>query len=52
MTTDAIQLSLDGEPISGTNLRFEILPGALELCLPKESPLLGSLDRGPVSGRR
>ena len=28
---EAIQLNLDGEPLSGTKLRFEVLPGALEL---------------------
>jgi len=38
---DAIQVNLDGEPISGTKLRFEVLPGALEVCVPAGSPLFG-----------
>ena len=49
---EAIQLNLDGEPISGTKLRFEVLPGALELCLPEETPILGSTGGGPRSRSR
>jgi len=37
---EPIQINLDGEPISGTKLRFEILPGALQLCLPEGTPVL------------
>jgi len=33
-----VQVNLDGEPISGKKLRFEILPGALEVCLPEGAP--------------
>jgi lipid kinase YegS len=38
---EAIQVNLDGEPISGKKLRFEVLPGALEVCVPPDSPLFG-----------
>jgi lipid kinase YegS len=37
---ESIQINLDGEPISGRKLRFEILPGALEVCLPEGTPVL------------
>jgi lipid kinase YegS len=37
---EVVQVNLDGEPVSGKNLRFEILPGALEACLPEEAPVL------------
>jgi diacylglycerol kinase family enzyme len=37
---EAVQVNLDGEPISGTRLRFEILPGALDVCLPEGGPLV------------
>ena len=32
---ETMQVNLDGEPISGTRLRFEVLPGALRVCLPE-----------------
>ena len=35
---EAMQVNLDGEPISGTRLRFEVLPGALRVCLPVHGP--------------
>jgi lipid kinase YegS len=38
---EPVQVNLDGEPISGKTLRFEILPGALEACLPEDSPVVG-----------
>jgi lipid kinase YegS len=38
---EPVQINLDGEPISGKTLRFEVLPGALDACLPEESPVLG-----------
>ena len=37
---EPVQVNLDGEPISGKALRFEILPGALEACLPDGAPVL------------
>jgi lipid kinase YegS len=37
-----VQVNLDGEPISGTKLRFEAIPGALEACLPPDAPVLRS----------
>jgi lipid kinase YegS len=38
---EPVQINLDGEPISGKTLRFEVLRGALDACLPEESPVLG-----------
>ncbi|HET6980719.1 MAG TPA: lipid kinase YegS [Myxococcaceae bacterium] len=38
---EPVQVNLDGEPISGKTLRFEILPGALEACLPEDAPVVG-----------
>lgn len=38
---EALQVNLDGEPISGTKLRFEVLPGALQVCAPEGSPVFG-----------
>jgi len=35
---EAMQVNLHGEPISGTRLRFEVLPGALRVCLPVHGP--------------
>jgi lipid kinase YegS len=37
---EPVQVNLDGEPISGKTLRFEILPAALEACLPEGAPVL------------
>jgi diacylglycerol kinase family enzyme len=37
----AVQVNLDGEPISGKTLRFEVLAGVLDACLPEEAPVLG-----------
>lgn len=42
-SSEAIQVNLDGEPISGMKLRFEILPLALEICLPEGTPVLGEV---------
>ncbi|GLS04236.1 putative lipid kinase YegS-like protein [Chitiniphilus shinanonensis] len=36
-----IRLNLDGEPLAGTRFRIEVVPGALRLRLPPDSPLLG-----------
>lgn len=35
-----LSINLDGEPLSGTKLRFESLPAALRMHLPEASPLL------------
>jgi lipid kinase YegS len=37
---EPMQVNLDGEPISGTKLRFEVLPGALRVCLPENIPVV------------
>jgi lipid kinase YegS len=39
-TAEPVQINLDGEPISGTRLSFEILPGRLSMRLPPDCPLL------------
>ena len=44
---DELQFNLDGEPVRGRIFDFSLLPGALELVLPQECPLLG--ERGPRS---
>ncbi len=36
-----IQVNLDGEPISSTACRFDVLPGALRIHLPEGCPLVG-----------
>jgi lipid kinase YegS len=38
---EPVQVNLDGEPISGKKLRFEVLPAALEACLPEDAPVVG-----------
>jgi lipid kinase YegS len=38
---EPVQVNLDGEPISGKKLRFEVLPGALDACLPEDAPVVG-----------
>ena len=41
LTSDEpLQVNLDGEPISGKTLRFDVLLGAVEACLPEETPLV------------
>jgi lipid kinase YegS len=40
-TAEPLQVNLDGEPISGTRLVFEILPKRLSIRLPADCPLLG-----------
>ena len=37
---EPLQINLDGEPISGETLRFEVLAGALDACLPETAPVL------------
>ena len=40
-TDEPMQINLDGEPITDTHFRFEIVPGRLQMKLPPECPLLG-----------
>ena len=50
-SVQGLDINLDGEPLSGESLRFEIRPSVLRVHLPAHSPLLGQsarLDR-PVS---
>ena len=37
---EGVSVNLDGEPISGTKLRFEARPGALRLHVPDDCPLI------------
>jgi lipid kinase YegS len=37
---EPVQVNLDGEPISGKKLRFEVLAGVLEACLPEDAPVV------------
>ena len=37
---EPLQVNLDGEPISGASLRFEVLQGALRACLPEDAPVI------------
>lgn len=39
-TEEALQINLDGEPISGTRFRFEVLSQRLPMKLPPDCPLL------------
>jgi lipid kinase YegS len=48
-TDEALQINLDGEPITGTKFRFEILPQRLEMKLPSDCPLLVNRTPGPYS---
>jgi len=41
-STEVLTVNLDGEPEAASKHRFELLPGALSLALPDDSPLLGS----------
>ncbi|MBC2658724.1 lipid kinase YegS [Pseudomonas sp. MSSRFD41] len=36
-----LDINLDGEPLQGDRLRFEVWPAALQVHLPADSPLLG-----------
>ena len=38
--SQGLDINLDGEPLQGDSLRFRVLPGALRLHLPAQSPLL------------
>ncbi|WP_268796855.1 lipid kinase YegS [Pseudomonas huanghezhanensis] len=44
-STQGLDINLDGEPLKGENLRFEIRPAALHVHLPSHSPLLGRSAR-------
>ena len=44
-TEDVLQINLDGEPISGTRFRFEVLPKRLAMKLPPDCPMLTAVDR-------
>jgi lipid kinase YegS len=46
-TEEGLQINLDGEPLSGTRFRFEILPQRLQMTLPAGCPLL-ALGRSPT----
>ena len=37
---EGLSINLDGEPLEGDSLRFAVLPGALRVHLPADSPLL------------
>ncbi|WP_417595385.1 lipid kinase YegS [Oceanospirillum sp.] len=36
----SMNINIDGEPVSGRHLRFEAVPGALKMHLPRTAPLL------------
>ena len=38
----AMPTNLDGEPYTTNRMRFEVIPGAIQLVLPEDCPLLGS----------
>ena len=40
-TGEGLQINLDGEPLTGTRFRFEVLPRRLAMKLPGECPLIG-----------
>ena len=44
-SVEGLDINLDGEPLSGENLRFEARPAALRVHLPAHSPLLGQAQR-------
>ena len=44
---EGLYINLDGEPLEGESMRFEARPAALQVHLPKDSPLLSG--RSPVS---
>ncbi|UVM54349.1 lipid kinase YegS [Pseudomonas sp. B21-012] len=39
-SSQGLDINLDGEPLQGDNLRFEVLPAALRVHLPVDSPML------------
>ena len=42
---EGLDVNLDGEPLEGRKLRFEIRPAALRMHLPADSPLLSATGR-------
>lgn len=44
-SVQGLDINLDGEPLRGEDLRFEVRPGALRIHLPAHSPLLGGNRR-------
>jgi lipid kinase YegS len=40
-TRESLQINLDGEPLTGTRFRFELLPRRLSMKLPAGCPLVG-----------
>lgn len=40
--SEGLHINLDGEPLEGDDLRFEVRPAALRVHLPANSPLLGT----------
>lgn len=44
-SVQGLDINLDGEPLRGEELRFEVRPGALRIHLPAHSPLLGGNRR-------
>ena len=42
---EGLDVNLDGEPLEGSKLRFEVRPAALSMHLPADSPLLSSTGR-------
>ncbi|MBX8487444.1 lipid kinase YegS [Pseudomonas cichorii] len=43
-SAQGLDINLDGEPLSGENLRFVARPAALQVHLPKNSPVLGAVQ--------
>ena len=39
-TEESLQINLDGEPLTGTRFRFELLPRRLQMKLPARCPLV------------
>ncbi len=42
---EGLDVNLDGEPLEGPRLRFEVRPSAISMHLPADSPLLSSTQR-------
>ena len=41
-SSDAFPINLDGEPIAVERIRFDVIPGAIRLVLPVNSPVVSS----------
>lgn len=44
---EELQINLDGEPASGSSFRFEVVPGALKVLLPPDSPFRATSSSPP-----